>query len=380
MIAAADLVGGAAEVLAPLRDRLFFNAEPLGGRGRLAFVFPGSGNDFWGMGRELAARWPEVLRRLDAENERLRGQFVADKFWLRAAAPPTPRERIFAQVTLAILVTDLLGLYGVHPDAALGHSLGESSMLFALRAWTDRDTMFARLNESTLFAGDLTAPFAAARATWGVEASDPVDWLTLRVDRAADTVHAAIANLPRVYLLLINAPTECVIGGEAAQVAHGGADSAAAVTAIDDPSTVHCPVVGPVADAYRELHRLPTRPPAGIRFYRAAFGRSYEVNRDSAAEAVLAQALRTVDFPALVESAYADGARVFVEIGPGASCTRMIGAILGRRTHRARSACVPGGDAVSTFLRLLAMMIAERVPVDLRRSTATNRTHRAVNP
>ncbi len=43
----------------------------------------------------------------------------------------------------------------------------------------------------------------------------------------------------------------------------------------------------------------------------------------------------------------------------------MIDTILGNRPHRARSACIPGADAVSTFLRLLAMLIAERVPVDL---------------
>src|SRR4029079_2900095 len=36
--------------------------------GRIAFVFPGSGNQFADMGRELALQWPEILRRQDAEN------------------------------------------------------------------------------------------------------------------------------------------------------------------------------------------------------------------------------------------------------------------------------------------------------------------------
>ncbi len=79
----------------------------------------------------------------------------------------------------------------------------------------------------------------------------------------------------------------------------------------------------------------------------------------------MAQALDTVDFPAVIESAYRDGVRLFLEMGPGASCTRMIDAILGDRPHRARSACVAGADGVSLVLRLLAQLIAERVPVDL---------------
>jgi acyl transferase domain-containing protein/3-hydroxymyristoyl/3-hydroxydecanoyl-(acyl carrier protein) dehydratase len=363
--AAPALVTSPADVPASLRDSLFFNPEPLGGAGRLAFVFPGSGNDFRGMGRDLAVRWSEVMRRQDIENERLRSQYVTGKFWVQSTTPLTPRERIFGQVALGTLVADLLSLFGVRPDAALGHSLGESAMLFALRAWTDRDEMFARLNASSLFAGDLTAPFAAAQTTWASRGA-AVDWLSLRIDRSADEVRAALTGLPRVYLLLVNAPKECVVGGEARAVRTAVGRLAREGTVIDNPTTVHCPVARAVAEAYRDLHLLPTNPPNGVRFYSAALGRSYDVNRDSAADAILAQALDTVDFPALVQSAYQDGVRLFVEVGPGASCTRMIGAILGDRPHRARSACVPGDDAVSTSLRLLAMLIAERVPVDLR--------------
>ena len=67
----------------------------------------------------------------------------------------------------------------------------------------------------------------------------------------------------------------------------------------------------------------------------------------------------------MIERAYQDGVRVFVEIGPGSSCTRMIGQILAGRPHLARSACVAGQDPLGTILRLLASLIAERVPVDL---------------
>src|SRR5437870_11381284 len=37
-------------------ERLFLTAEPLGGPGRLAFVFPGSGNHFPGMGDRKSTR------------------------------------------------------------------------------------------------------------------------------------------------------------------------------------------------------------------------------------------------------------------------------------------------------------------------------------
>src|SRR6516225_5834210 len=53
-------------------------------------------------------------------------------------------------------------------------------------------------------------------------------------------------------------------------------------------------------------------------------------------------------------------------MGPGTSCTRMIDAMLEGRPHLARSACIAGQDAVGTVLRMLASLIAERIPTDLK--------------
>src|SRR5262249_16884254 len=123
-------------------------------------------------------------------------------------------------------------------------------------------------------------------------------------------------------------------------------------------------IVNTVADAYRNLHLLPTQSSDGILFYSSAIGRAYPITAESAADAILGHATATIDFPRVVESAYADGVRLFLEIGPGASCSRMIGRILGGRPHIARSACVAGADAESTLLRLLANLHAEGLPVD----------------
>ena len=48
-----------------VRDRVFYAPSPLGPKAKVAFVYPGSGNQFDGMGRDLSAQWPEVLRRLN---------------------------------------------------------------------------------------------------------------------------------------------------------------------------------------------------------------------------------------------------------------------------------------------------------------------------
>ncbi len=73
-----------------LRDRVFFAPNPLGPQAKVAFVFPGSGNQFDGMGRDLSAQWPEVLRRQQSENELLRSQFAPQSV-LGWQSPTMPR-------------------------------------------------------------------------------------------------------------------------------------------------------------------------------------------------------------------------------------------------------------------------------------------------
>ncbi len=330
------------------RDRVFYAPVPLGRTGHVAFVFPGSGNDYPGMGRDLAVYWPEIVRRQDAENDHLQSQYLPHHFWADAAPDAcSVRDRIFGQVTLGSLVCDVVRRFGVRADAVIGYSLGESAGLFALRAWTDRDAMLHAMDESPLFVRDLAGPCEAVRKAWRLAAETPVDWVTGIVDRAPSAVRGTCSGLRRVYLLIVNTPRECVVGGDRAAVNAVVQRLGCNFLPLPETATVHCPVVREVAEAYRELHRLPTTALPGVHFYSTALARSFELNPDSAAEAILAQALDTVDFPSVIESAYRDGVRLFLEMGPGASCTRMIGSILGDRPHRARSACVAGTDGVS---------------------------------
>jgi PfaB family protein len=351
-----------------LRDRLFHSPAPLGPTGKIAFVFPGSGNHYPGMGMELFSRWPEILRRQDAENLRLRAQFQPELFW--NGAPPAllnddHRAVIFGQVATGCAVSDVVRQFAVQPAAVIGYSLGESAGLFALRAWRDRDGMYRRMQDSTLFTHDLAGECRAARQSWGLPDGVPVNWSLGVAEAPAETVRQALAGFPRAYLLIVNTPDECVVGGEAESVARLVAALGCRFFPLQGVTTVHCAVAEQVAGPYHDLHLYPTQAPEGVTYYSGVKGDAYQVTRESAAASILGQALHGLNYPAVIEAAYRDGVRLFLEMGPGASCSRMIGRILGERPHLARSACPAGQDPVSAVLKLLASLIAERVPVDL---------------
>src|SRR5439155_22753348 len=198
-----------------IRDRVFFAPKPLGPKAKVALVFPGSGNQFDGMGRDLSPQWPEVLRRQQAESELLRSQFAPDLFWDGTAADAPHRDLMFGQVTVGSLVADLLANLGVPCDAMVGLSLGESAGLFGVRAWKTRDEMYRRMRKSSLFNSDLAPPFDAARRFWD---EPQVDWASGVIAAPAEDVTAALRPGLRAYLLIVNTPTECVIGGVRADV------------------------------------------------------------------------------------------------------------------------------------------------------------------
>ncbi len=341
--------------------------SPLGPGAGLAFVFPGMGNQFAGMGRDLSALWPEVLRAQDEESDSLQSMMAPGACW--NADPPATfddhRAPILGQVAFGTMAADLLRRFGLSPDAVIGYSLGESSGLFALRAWTGRDEILRRMAASPLFRTELAGPCEAARRAWGLAQGEPVDWVAGIVPCPAAQVRTALAGRSRVYLLIVNTPGEVVVGGRRDEVRRLVRDLGGRFLPLPLVSTVHCEVARQVEGAYRALHLLETSPPPGVRFYSGATARAYVPDHDSAADAIVAQAVHGFDFPAVIECAYADGVRAFVEVGPGASCTRMISAILGDRPHLAHPASVAGRDALATVLDLLGHLIAARFPVDL---------------
>jgi len=366
--AGAMLRGEADDSALPDSNRILWNPHPLGGRRELAFVFPGSGNHYTGMGRELAVEWPEIARRQDAETLYLPQQLLPDRFWNAASSKDLgddERAFIIAQVALGTVVSDLVRSFGVEPGSVLGYSLGEPTGLFSLRAWRDREMMLARLMESSLFTDDLAGNCDSIRKSWGLTEFEEVDWVTGVVDRAAAAVRGVLDAEERVYLLIINTPAECVIGGDRKRVAAVVDALHCNFHALEGVPTVHCAVAEPVAKEYHDFHLFPTTAPAGVRFFSAAAGDVYEVTRESAADSILEQAVRGFDFPKLIERAYEQGVRLFLEMGPGSSCTRMIARILEGRPHVAQSALSAHKGDVSSLLHLLGRLIAERVPVDL---------------
>ena len=355
-----------------------YSPDPLGRKGELAFVFPGSGNHYLGMGRDIGVHWPEILRNMDAQTLELKTQVLPDCYiprrvswepgWQKAAYEriiADPHHMIFGQVMHGVIVANLMKHFSINPAAVIGYSLGESAGYFAMGAWPEAGEMLQRMKNTALFATELAGPCNAARKVWNVAPDEDVNWRVAVVNRSAESVKQVIDRSPTARLLIINTPDECVIGGRSHDVTAAVKRLACEAIYLDGVVTVHCEALTPVADDYKDLHVFPTRQSEDIRFYSCALGRAYRLTSDKAAASILNQALHGFDFAATVKQAYRDGVRIFLEMGPYSSCTRMIKRILDGKPHIAVSACVRGENDYLTATKVLGSLIAARVPVDL---------------
>jgi len=319
-----------------------------------------------------------------------------------------PHNMIFGQVSFGTFMTRVAEKFGIKPDACIGHSLGESAGLFALRAWRDPEEMLTRMESSDLFTKKLAGECTAAREVWQLKDGEAPEWRVAAVNRSREFVESLIrsqclrsdkssrsgeyesdqverstkcrsdqaeksnkyrsdkvSKYDRLHLLIVNTPDECVIGGDQQQVEQFIREAGCGAMYLDGVVTVHCPVAEVCKEEYLALHRFACHPPESIDFYSCALAGRYIPETEATAQSILNQALYGFDYTKLINNAWSDGIRLFIEMGPGSSCTRAVSKILGDRPHLALSLSSKDEDEEITLVRALATLAANGVDLDM---------------
>jgi acyl transferase domain-containing protein/NAD(P)H-dependent flavin oxidoreductase YrpB (nitropropane dioxygenase family) len=341
--------------------------------GHVALVFPGQGAQAPDMLAELAVAFEEVRGGFETIDTALQGR-GRPRVGPQVFPPPAFSDAERERQRLALAATEvaqpalggaslgllrLLGVLGVVPAMVAGHSYGELVALFAAgvleaAALAELSEARGRFLGSAIAAGDEPGSMAAL-------AAGPAQ------------IDAVLAGIDAVIPANWNGPRQTVISGPRAAVAQA-LEQARRLgirgQLLPVPCAFHSPLVAaarePLAGLAASLGLTPPRIPV----YSNVTAASYPVEPAAIAAQVGAHLAQPVRFAEMVEAMHADGARIFVEVGPGSTLTSLIGPILGQRPHLA-VACDPSGRrGIAGLLQALARLFVAGVPVQLGRLTA----------
>lgn len=286
----------------------------------IAYVFPGQGSQFAGMGRELAAESEvaaEVLRTVQAAVDFP----LTDLMFGENAQALLPTEvqqpAIFAHSMAALAV--LRQRHEAGPDMVAGHSLGEYSAVVAAGCLDlEPAARLVRLR------GELMGR-VGARVGGAMVAVMGLD------DRAVEALAAEARTAGTLGVANYNCPGQVVLSGETAAVAavrelvkeRGGKAIPLQVS-----GAFHSPLMEPVVAELRpHIEAAPLRDAA-----LPLVSNVDAVARCDAAgikQALVQQVTGSVRWTDSVQAMVARGVDIFVEVGPGNVLARLIGRICG---------------------------------------------------
>jgi len=342
---------------APAGEGVVFRATPV--VGKTAFVFASAGTAYEGMGNDLLRQMPHLGDAVEARHSDL----VSALGWSINGTKPSNTQMLWGSSAVSRMHVELtMKVLGILPDAAIGYSSGESTSLFSLGVWNDLGAMRSEIESSGMYETALDGSFDCVAKAW--DETEPIHWSVWNVMVDIDEVRSAIAEEPRLHLAIIHTATNCVIAGdaEAAQraISQLGPNRC---HELNYNMAAHVPEVDLFRTEWLSIHTREVTPVPDVAFYSAGLGKVYEPAPEACAEAILAQAVDTLDFPRVIEQAWDDGVRVFIEHGPQGLCSTWIREILGDREHEV-VALDRKGRGVAQVLDAVAGLIAAGVVID----------------
>ena len=336
--------------------------------GGMAFLFPGQGSQYVGMGRDLICCFPESLSVFqDASRTFDHDKSLEEYLYPRLDADPNDlenqlRQTHTAQPAIGAVSTAMfqaLARFGAVPNAVCGHSYGELVALHAAGWISQKELWQLSLDRGRLM--------AAAGQSAGESGQ------MLAVKAPLDQIEALVQSLGSdVVLANRNSLDQGVLSGTRA-----GIEEAQAACRKQGWKTVPLPVAAAfhshlVAKAQAPFAKSVEKvnfTPGPVQVMSNTRGEPYPTEKDEIQQTLAGQLASPVDFLSNIQSLYKMGIRTFVEIGPKTVLSQLVRSSLKGSDFHAMAMDQSGGKkpGVADLAGVLGKLAALGHDVDLNR-------------
>lgn len=308
---------------------------------KIAFLFPGQGSQFIGIGKELYEQVPAAKRLFDEADETLETKLSslifegdAEELTLTYNAQP-------ALLTTSIAVLEKFKESGITPDFTAGHSLGEYSALVAAGALSFKDAVYTVRKRGEFMNEAVPAGEGAMAAILGMDA-EALKQVTDKVTEEGNLVQ--LANL--------NCPGQIVISGTAkgVELASELAKENGAKRAIplEVSGPFHSELMKPAAEKLKEVLDACDIKDADVPVISNV---SADVMTEKAdiKEKLIEQLYSPVRFEESINKLIAEGVTTFIEIGPG----KVLSGLVKKVNRRLKTIAVSDPETIELAIQTL---------------------------
>ena len=360
------------------RDGIYFFEKPLRNNGKLAFLFPGEGSQYVNMLSDLCIHFPEVRRRFDQIDEIFTGHsrdyLPSDLIFPCPAFSEAERkaadERLWKMdaaiegvLTANDALFDLLSHLKIHPDVVLGHSTGEYSSMRAsgilnLTDGPDHGQYLLQLNqkhEQLAAESGIPHAFLVAVASGSAQVASIIDRVNGRVKG-------------ELYIAMDNCLHQTVVVGFEVDIKRtieelNRQGLISQILPFDRP--YHTPLFKAYAESLYQFYSIWPMVSPSIPIYSCTTTDLFPNDVEEIRKIAVEHWVRPVKFRQTIEKMYADGVRIFVEVGPRGNLTAFVNDILSGRDHVGVATNIPIRSGITQLNHAVGILAAQGVSMNL---------------
>ncbi|MDY6831812.1 MAG: beta-ketoacyl synthase N-terminal-like domain-containing protein [Thermodesulfobacteriota bacterium] len=349
---------------------IYFFGSPLGKTGKVAFMFPGEGAAYSNMMMDLCLHFPFIRAAFDVLNATIAGRVRKSRFLptqfifpatLLSKAEVEDLEAEFWKVdsglqailSSSLAMKDLLGRFNISPDMIVGHSAGEYSAWIA-SGILDKDDLYRNQEEiAAIYSnrGDVTETSMAAVSA-GLDKVKPI------LEKTAG----------EIYISNDNCPHQVVVVGETGKMDSfkiALRQARLLYTELPSREVHHTPLAIHQADPLRRAFSSLSISTSKTPVYSLVTSARYPEKPSEIIDLMVRYWTNPLRFRETIETMYRDGARIFIEVGPGNNLSGFVDDILRGQSFMTVVSNSRRRSGTSQICHLLGMLAAQHVPVSL---------------